>query len=505
MQQNIWTGWRVLWTTVLVVVVLFLVSHNLEYFPPTWYDEGVHLLVAKKLALEGKYQFGPALGPTVFFPIAAVFRVAGVGLLSARVVMVGYLLLCVATFYALARYFGGWKVAIAGTLLFVSSPGVNLLRWGRQALGEVPASLFFLMGTLVWLKTLEEHKQRRTGQLLLVGVFLGLAILTKNQFLLLLPAWFLLWVVDRLYYRQVNHSDFVLPIFSAIVCVGAWYIGQRFLFPAGKHLVMQNVEEWSNALSRGMFIVSLRRMLDAIKFLTSQDTFYAWVLPGGLYAAMLSLRRSKEGLRWALLVLVVIVWISWFILLSVGWPRYAFLPLTVSAIFVAQVFHDLTGGYRVPIKGLLEQIYSGQWDGILVGRAALMALLLVITLRPLQGRFTEVLTEREDTPQQMATYIVEHLPQDAEIETYEPEICFLSGYDCHFPPYWIIDASIKYVWYDAPPPSEYYDFQEYGAPYLLIGDFGRWVHLYDPGIVRRDYELCVSIGGYELYRAKQDQ
>lgn len=130
---------------------------------------------------------------------------------------------------------------------------------------------------------------------------------------------------------------------------------------------------------------------------------------------------------------------------------------------------------------------------------------MVIVLRPLQGRFTEVVTGGEDTPQRMAAYIVEYLPRDAEIETYEPEICFLSGYDCHFSPGVTMDASIQYVWYGALPPSEYYDFQEHGAPYLLIGDFGRWVHLYDPEIVERDYEPYVSIGGYELYQAKQDK
>jgi 4-amino-4-deoxy-L-arabinose transferase-like glycosyltransferase len=496
-------SWQALWAVALVAVVLFLALYNLEYYPPTWFDEGVHLNVAKKLALEGKYWFGPAVGPTVFVPVAAAFRVAGVGLLPARLVMVGYLLLCTATFYALAHYLGRWKVATVGTLLFVSSPAVNLLRWGRQVLGEVPAALFFLVGTLLWLRTLEaERKRRRRIRLILAGAFLGLAMLTKNQFLLLLPAWFLLWVVDRLYYRETNHSDFVLPVLSAVACVAAWWVGQRLLLPAGEHLAAQNVQEWSGALSRGILTLSPRRMLGAIKFLTSQDTSYAWVLPACLYAGILSLRRSKEGLRWALLLLVVVVWLGWFVFLSVGWPRYAFLPLAVAGIFVAQVFHDLTEGYGVRIK---ELVHSEQWDLGLTGKAVLTTLLLVIVVRPLWGRFTEVIMGGEDTAQQMAIYIVEHLPPDAEIETYEPEVCFLSGYACHSPPGVIMDASIKYVWYDAPPPSEYYDLQEYGAPYLLIGDFGRWVHLYDPEIVERDYELCVSIGGYELYRVKQNQ
>lgn len=503
MKKNNLPGWRALWTAILIVLVLFLALYNLEYFPPTWYDEGAHLLVAKALALEGRYRFGPALGPTVFFPIAAVFRFTGVELLPARLVMVGYLFLCVTAFYALAHRLSGWKVATVTTLLLVSSPGVNLLRLGRETLGEVPATLFFLLGALLWLKTLEETRPgRRRIKLLGVGVCLGLAILTKNQFVLLLPAWLLLWIANRLYYRQANHSDFIVPIFSALVCLAAWYVGQRFFFTAGKQLATQNVHEWSNALSRGFFNLAPQRMLDAIQFLTGQDALYAWILPGSLYAGLLSLQRSKEGLRWAMLLAVTVAWLSWFILLSVGWPRYAFLALTLATLFVAQLFHDLTGGYHLPIKELGAKIRAGQWDVSLAGKIALVALLLVIVLRPLQGRFADVITGGDDTPQQMAAYIVQYLPPDAEIETYEPEICFLSGYNCHFPPYTTIDASIKYVWYNAPSPSEYYDFQKYGAPYLLIGDFGHWVHLYDPQVVERNYELVASIGNYELYRVK---
>jgi 4-amino-4-deoxy-L-arabinose transferase-like glycosyltransferase len=503
MKKNGRITWA-LWTAILALIVLFLALYNLESFPPTWFDEGIHLLFARKLALEGKYRFGPALGPTVLFPIAAAFRIAGVGLLSARLVMVGYLSLCLAAFYVLAHHLGGWKVATVATALFVSSPGTNLLRWGRQALGEIPATLFFLLGTLLWLKTLaKENASHRRVRLVLTGVLLGLAILTKNQFSLLLPAWLLLWVADRLYFRQAHHSDFILPILSALICVAVWYVGQRFFFPAGEQMASQNVQEWSNALSRGFFTFSPRRMLDAFKFLIGQDAFFAWVVPGVLYAALRSLQRSKEGLHWALLLAVTTVWFSWFLLLSVGWPRYAFLPLTISSILVARLFHDLTEGYCASIKEPVEGFRFEQWGLRHAGKIALMALLLIMVLRPLQGRFTEVLTSREDAPKRITAYIVEHLPPDAEIETYEPEVCFLSGYNCHLPPHSIMDASIKYVWYNSSPPSEYYNFQEYGAPYLLIGEFGRWVHLYNPETVARHYELEVSIGNYELYRVKQ--
>jgi len=493
--------WKTYLSLILVAIVLSLSLCNIEYYPPTWFDEGWHLLVAKALALKGQYRFGPAIGPTVFFPIAAMFRVAGVGLLQARLVMAAYLLLTAYIFHALVRYLHGTRTALVAVLLFVSSPGVNLLRWGRQALGEVPAALFFLAASLVWLRAIEKRGRRKVN-LILAGVLLGLAILTKNQLLLLVPAWLALWIANRLYFRQCTHSDFLLPLLCATCCVIGWYVGQRSLFSAGQQLAQRNVEEWSGSLSRGILTFSPHRALDGIKFLTGQDAFYAWALPAWLYVTLLSLRRNKAGLRQALFALTAAVWFAWFVLLSVGWPRYAFLPLTLTAIFVAQLFHDLTDGFRLPVKELRAAVRAGHWDLAAIGRLALLGLLAIMILRPLQARFDEVVSQRNNSPQAMAAYITTHVEPEAQIETWEPEVCFLTGYKCHFPPMQAMDEAIKYVWYDAPPPSEYYNFLQYGAQYLLIGDFGRWTHLYDPDVVSQHFELCTSIGNYELYRMK---
>ncbi len=507
MKRNDSPTWRILWIIALAILVLFLAGYNLQRFPPTWFDEGIHLLVAKTLALEGIYRFGPAVGPTVFAPVAMAFRVIGVTLFSARLVMVGYLLLCMSAFYTLAQSLGDWKVATVATLLFVSSPGVNLARWGRQVLGEIPATFFLLLGILIWLKTLDQApRTKKSAPFLLSGLFIGLAIITKNQFLLVFAAWFVLWVADRLYYRQAGPWAFALPLFAATACVVGWYLGQRLILPSGTHLADQNLREWSAALNRGLLTFSPRRALEAVKFLTSQEAFYCWALPGALYGLVLSMRRSRMGLRWATLTIVVVAWFAWFTFFSVSWPRYAFLPLTLTAILVAQLLHDLTGGYSPPLLNKPSAwLRASESAPLAAARVALLALLLLIILRPLQGRLTEVIAADDDTPQQMAAYIVEHLPGDAVIETYEPEVCFLAAHPCHLPPSAMMDASILYVWYGAPPPSEYYDWREYGAPYLLIGEFGRWVHLYDPEIVEREYSLLISIGSYELYQTRQDE
>jgi len=493
-------SWQALWTAILVMIVLFLALYNLEYFPPTWFDEGVHLLVAKELALAGKYRFGPALGPTVFFPIAAAFRVAGVGVLQARIVMAGYLLLTAIVFYALVRYLHGPPTAFVASLLLISSPGVYFLRWGRQALGEVPAMFFLLAGIWAWFRAVE----KRGGwlRLIVTGIFLGLAILTKNQFLLFVPAWLLLWFADRFYYQQASHLSFLVPLLCAVCVVGSWYFAQWLLFPAGPRLAIENVETWSGSISRGIFTFSSRRSLDSVKFLTGQDVFYAWLIPGWVYAVLLSLRRDRHGLFQACLSLFVTVWLGWFVLFSVGWPRYAFASLVITAIFVARLFHDLTAGFRASFGTLYGLIHGEKQSLIPAGQLAVLALLAVIILRPLQGRFAEVIGQGNSAPQDMAAYIEAHVPPEAKIETWESEIIFLANRQFHDPPSAAMDAAIRYAWYSAPPPSKYYDFRKHDTQYLLIGEFGRWTHIYAPEVVKEHYDLVVSLDGYELYKER---
>jgi len=490
------------WAIFLTVLLLFLAFYNLRYFPPTWFDEGIHSLAAKRLALTGDYRLGPALGPTVLLPVAGAFRVAGVALIPARLVMVGYLLLCTFAFYLVARRLGGWKVAVVATLLLIGSPGANLLRWGRQVLGEVPATFFLLMALLVWFRVADVGRSpRRWAMIGLAGALTGLAILTKNQFLLLLPAWAIVWLVDRWVHRRFETWEPVVVMGVALLGVLGWYALQGLVFPGGDRLMEQNVREWSGALNRGLFTLSFRRMMDAVRFVTDKEAFYGLMLPGVLYGALLSLRSSSRSARWTLVTIASVVWLGWFLLLSAAWPRYAFLPLVFGAICVAQLFHDLTDGFELSIRRLWASLRSGEWDPTLAGRAALILLLVVMTGRYLYGRLSEVVAQ-DDAPQQMAAYVVEHVPPDAEIETYDPEICFLAGHSCHLPGSQAMDAAIKYVWYDGTVPSAYHDFASYGAPYLLIGDFSRLVDMYDEEVVVREYDLLVTIGGYELYVRK---
>lgn len=496
-----------LWLAILLLLIIGILAplftFNLDTYPEPWFDEGVHLMVAKNYAEEGKYRFGPAVGPTVIIPVALALKIFGMSLLSARWLMVVYLSLCVLIFFALASYLGGWEVGVLATSFLVVSPGINLIYLGRQVMGEVPAVFFFLLGVLLWIRGIDNGSIKNRNLLLTAaGLSFGLAVLTKNQFALFFPVWILLWVSDKVFYHKLKSRDFYIPLIFLVCVVLLWYGGQRFFLQTGDRLAAQNIYEWKAALNRGFLVINRSRMEAAIKFLVGPDSFFAWVIPSLVYAVLLSLERSLKGVRWAFLSLVVLIWLIWFIFFSVAWPRYAVLPLTISAIFIAKFFNDLLGGLSSAIRELWTALRSRSWRAGNSINVVILAFLAIILIRPFYGRVTEVIGPADQSSVGMAKYIQENLPPDAVIETYEPEVCFLSGHPCHLPPSKIMNAAIRYVWYNAAPLSEQYDFLELAPPFLLIGEFGHWVDIYDEDTVHKFYVLEISIGDYDLYKAK---
>src|SRR5689334_16028545 len=165
--------------------VAFLAMYRLADYPTTWFDEGSHLHVPKALLRYGVYAdyssdgfryFGPTLGvgPTVMLPIAAMFKLLGVGLVQARLVIVAYLLGALYFFHRLARTLASETVAALAIALLVSSRSIAFLETGRQVLGEVPALCLLLAAFVVWFSSWDG----RASWLLIAGILFGLAVIT---------------------------------------------------------------------------------------------------------------------------------------------------------------------------------------------------------------------------------------------------------------------------------------------------------------------------------------
>lgn len=498
-----------LWAALAVLAILFLATYHLTDYPTTWFDEGSHLHVPKTLvrfsvyadySSDGYRYYGPTVGvgPTVFLPIAAAFKLFGIGLLQARTVMVLYLLATIAVFYRLARQFGKTSLAVAATLLLITSRGIGLLEYGREVLGEVPGFFFMAAGLAVWFTT---WKKPTWPRLLLAGVLLGLSMVTKNQYLLVLgPTMAIAWVANLVYYRAAPNRVFLVPGIVAFGCFVLW--NAYLMLYLGPATVSQNLTMMRNATQGAALVFSPALMKRALGQLLNLDVFLGLLFPALAYGAYLSLPRSREGQQWGILFILAAFNLVWYVFASISWLRYAFPALAVSTLFVARFFSDLTGGFHVDWSGLWRNVSTRSFSQ--QGSAASLILLLwlaVMILLPLAQTAKAIVSPAFNAPAAMAAYMDQSVPKDQLVETWEPEMAFLTNHNYHFPPAGLLNNAVGYIWLGKPSPATLYHYvQENHPPYVLVGIFSAWVQLYPANVLASDYHLVKTIGGYALYQ-----
>lgn len=513
-----------LWLPALVAAALLLSLINLPYAPITWFDEGSHLHVPKTLVRHGVYAdissegyryYGPTVGvgPTVMLPIALAFRLFGVGLLQGRLVIVAYALVALAAFFALARGLHGRRVALLGLTLLLASRTATLtgfgqyhrqfdglLDYGRQVLGEVPGTAFLLLGALAWLAALRAEGGRPTASSspgrrwpvlggpwalsLLSGLGFGLALVTKNQFVLIIPpALALLALLDWRYYRAATWRLRLAPPLVACACFALWTLVQlQFLGPGS---FMENVRQTRQAAGGAIFVFDLGATLRAGRHLLRPGLYGGLLVPALAYALWRARRRDAQGLAEALIALLIGLWLCWFVGASLGWARYAFPAVAFSALTVARMLADLIGW-------LGRRGGRGRWLAAgVAGYAALAAALpLALTARD---------TLRPDaSAQRFAAYLDQHVPADAVVETWEPELGLLTDHRYHYPPIKLLDTAVREQWLGGAAMA--YNGLDDSPPYVAIGPFGSTTGVYRPDILARDYVAQQQIGPYVLFR-----
>ena len=479
-------------TIIAVSVVLFLALYNLTGYPVTWFDEGFTLQVSKTLVRfgvyaihtgEGFYYFGISNGPTVILPVAAAFWLFGIGLLQARLVMALYLLATVYVFYRLARELGGRRLAWVATALLVVSPGVSLIRYGRQGLGEVPGLFFLEAGLALWFAAWERAGWRRLG---LIGLLLGLAMVTKHLYLLILaPTLGLAWLANLVYYRTAPQRVFIVPGLVAAACFALWEVCKRlYLDPA---TAVESQAMLGSAIARAALVFSPDSMQQSLKWLLP-DPYLGLLLPALACGFILALPRQREGQQWGVLFMLVAVNLGWFVVASIGWHRYAFPGLTIASLFVARFFYDLTDGFQLDGATLWEALRQNQ--PILRRHAmrwAVLTWLAVMIALPLRGAVRNLVSPAAfNAPVAMAAYLNEHVPREALIATAEAEMGFLTDHNYY-----------QSLW----DPAEAHDFVQTEYPdYVLVG---KYVGFYPADLLAGRYRLVTSIGWYELYAINQ--
>lgn len=504
---------RWLMTLLPIAVVLFLAFYNLDDYPATWFDEGSHLHVPKTLVRFGVYAdyssdgfryYGPTvgIGPTVMLPVAASLWLFGMGLLQARLVMALFLVGAIFVFYRLGKHMAGVGVAWLALVLLLTSRSVALLPTGRQLLGEVPGLMFILAGLLVWFAGWERPGWRRLS---LVGLLLGLAMVTKLQYLLLLgPVLLLAWLANLVYYRQTPQRTFIVPGTIAGLCALAWQV--YLVLYLGPSTAQENLRLLREATAGAALLLNPTLMVENFRHLISPGAYLGALLPAFVYGAFLAWPRTRSGQQWGILWLLVGFNLTWYTVTSIGWLRYAFPGLALASLLLARFFWDGLKTLSVARQTLPRTSLDGEGQpGLILNalRGVLVVWLALIVLMPGVRTLREMIAPPPHVPVMVAAYLNNNVPQDVLIETYELELGFLTDHHYHFPPPALLIQAVNHIAVGGPSPQKNYDIlPTTSPPYVLVGPFGRWVSLYPETELAARYTSVTKIGEYELFKLK---
>ena len=488
-----------------LLAIYFFAFHNLTRFPAPWFDSGSHLHVPKTLVKYGVYAdissegfryYGPTIGvgPTVMLPIAGIFKLFGIGLLQARMVIVLYLLAAVNTFYRLVKHLAGKWTAWAALALMLSSRSVLFLQYGRQLLGEVPGIFFIFLALYLWFSKWGENGWKR---LALIGLCFGLAMITKYQYLLFIaPTLILSWFLNMFYYKTSSHHNFLI---TGIVAAGSFGIWQLLTLQyLGPSTVMENLALLRASAEGAAFNFNLDQLNANFGELTSRAVYLGAIIPALIYGFFISLSRTRDGQKWSVIYLLVVINLVWFVVASIGWIRYAFLGLALSSVFIARLFLDLTDGFKFD--------WSAGWFRSLfeirnASRLALTLWLAAIVMIPMSKIILDIALPDPPYAMQMSEYVNKNVPLDSVIETWDPEMGFLTDHNYHYPPNALLAVAVEQVYYYGEPVQARYDFLQTEHPdYLLAGEFSKWTEIYPLEELGGEYELVQSFGEYDLYQ-----
>lgn len=487
-----------------VLLVAGLALYNLEYYPRTWFDEGINLVAARTLAESGRYGIEHAdgfqafdvsisTGPTVIGPVALAFTVAGTGLAQARVVAVLYLLLAALGLYRVGAQLYGRAVGALAVVVFASITQLGPFAHGRHVLGELAALAFLFWGASLFIRARATNGSLTHAA---AGLLLGLAVLSKNQLVLLAPIVALTWLVGRSWtgfsFRQLG-----LMLIALVAPLTLWYAYQFLtLGPAG---FLGHLAGLSEVASFSSYVSPLARLLGALNVLVSSG-FGALMAAGLIYVWLLALRdREERRPERLLLPAFATFWLAWYLGFSMGYARYAAPVAITSSLFVARLFNDLARAYvltRGSSGGPLRTLAANPLGA---GLGAVMALSICSGIAQ---NGLAIVRARDDSPQRFAELVERYVPPNAVVEASDWEIKFLTDRSYHHPPATLINEGVAVVFLGRPPESVQWYQVPSSATYLVDGPFSRLTGIYRVALEGGAFQRIASYGEYDLYQRR---
>ena len=494
----------------LALVLLRLVTVNLESAPPIWWDEGWTMSVARNWIERGFYgrllegepaQPGPEAHLTVTALIALSFRLFGVGVWQARTVGLIFTLGALVVMYLLSKRLYSKRIAVAtlAVLFFMSPrPAFHPFLMGRQVMGEMPMVFYLLTGYFFLLLSLQKSKW-----LILAAIPLwALALNTKLQ---PIPFWFLSLFLPLsifVYYKRWSMAWIFLALLtgSSLGAVALNYWG---------HVILTDPRLPQTVIS-GLYDVTVFVLLPLgrrVEILTG----LVWVLPtllGLCYAARdfigkenLSATLTPPNVVRLALWILAVSWFGWFIVLSVGWERHLFPAVFIGSVFAAALLKDLTKNFSFKSTVALGAGALKTLRFNLESFGALLTIVLITYLATANAKtlYRVLYEESDQSVQQVAKFLNTETAPDSVIEIFDTELYFLLNRPYHYPPEHV-DVELTrqiFLWQNVPIN---YDSLGADPDYLVVGPHSKMLHLYDYILTTGTFRHIRSYPLYEIYK-----
>lgn len=514
---------RTIFLFILVFFICISTLLQLNRQPPLWWDEGWTLVVARNWAVDGffgRYLAGApdstqlAGGFPVIAPVAASFRLLGVGVWQGRLPGVLSLWAAYALLYFLAGRLYNRTIAVGAllvTLLMSVGPWLHPLIVGRQVLGEAPTVFYLLAGyACLW-----GALRRRVWLILLAVFFFAISIRVKAQ---VPPFWMasMLLPFAAAVYRRWGRAMILLVIaiagthFTANYGI-AWMQGQLI---AGHSVVGSGV---AGLVDVTAVVLDWNIRLDAISIVLSFGlptliglAAAAWESSKGITTRQKANLREEqdptiETMKLALLGLTG-SWLVWFTLLGMSNARYLFPVVFVGSLFTSALLYRLTSHFnlRETVKLASDVLLRRQFKRNTLG--ALLAVILIAITVPFNLFTLDLLSfyidynpNARSVAEQVDVYLNSYTPSHALIETYDSELFFLLGRRYHYPPDDVHVALIRRANLKEDVSIEYNPLVA-DPDYLVVGHFSRKWHLYDDVIASGAFRKIEEFPGYEIYQ-----
>jgi len=326
-------------TTLLVLlfgVTGFFATFHLTESPPVWYDEGFYVQSAANLATYGQTGLRVApesielssklitVGYPLIYPLAGWLNAFGVSVLSARSLMVLFILgFLLAGYFFVKRLFGP-ELALGALALLATLP--TLYGNGKSVLGEVPGLLYLIL-SLLFLTIALSSTMRKSLWFVLAGLSAGICVVTKPTFLVLIPA-IALGIFVAWHRRVANAREILFAIIAGSVPVLVWLLLQ---FQGGDSLASilsyyANPYQLTNLSS--VVLENIKRLFTGIGPLYLVGVMGIW-----LYASWIRLRRREtipiaEIIALGFSFLIIAAYLR-----TAGWYRYLFEAQALSLLF----------------------------------------------------------------------------------------------------------------------------------------------------------------------------